>query len=1021
MSILKGIWNKMSGKQIATCFIVFMVCITVMIRPETTVFLANFGRQMNKDLIREEIEHYIDLDLGGSPYITEKDWHILVGLVNVSGTVYAYGLNGTSGQLWDFDTDQDKMLNWAIDNLTAGRTSMEKVIFKGEFIINSPIIPTDNMHLILIGSITLADEANCDMLQGTSCVNFIIEGGEWDGNRDNQSTEAYGMIFDDCADGKILNTEIHDIKKTSSDGHGIRIEDSTRMRVEGCTIHDNSYPTSQGGAAITFRYNTNDSIATNNIIYNVDAGIYLYCNTGETVQRNTVSNNVIRNITRDGISLYGLNVATARNMDNVVDGNTLIDVGKDGSHYGVKIGDDPNGYCKGNVISNNNFIITGTYSSHFAAVFNPNTHGCSFIGNYMENFEDYTIVIKGHQNTIMDNIINGSGDDAIYINGGDYNSIIDNHLYDITGRGVQTDNGADNNKISGNYIKTTSSNAIYISNSTDDKNMVTDNYCIDITAVVEISDSGTGTAVYNNYEDEDGWTAGGMSLVNSTAHDDAIVYSSDGGSTFEWGTFDDGDYQVNGVGISTATAAIEAAWNWLNGQGGGQMRTIGGGEVWEISSDIDSQGDNVRWVGDWGLTLRASAGMNDTMILIKDSNITIQGLYLDGNKDVGTWNDDQKNGGIRFIGAQGEGNHLVNIKVIGCKLEHIRKHALYAKWCDQVEFAGNVIINPGWNGIDVHGGCFNVHVHHNYVEDLPAVGITLFSSDSADWNEGVIYDSNIIKYLHGTGGESSANWGLALEDAWARDVIFSNNMILDCEKKAIVTLVSSATRKHVQILNNLISNSSWQVAGHDAMRLSDINGLLVSGNMIVNSGHNNGNMMELDEDITNFVISDNYFFNNQTISTALTGIQVTESSITDGQIDNNFFGFETSGGTQYGIEILGGVRITMTGNRMDSIEDRAYYLDSGADDCIISGGLVYNCGIGIYAADTDYLVIQGVKFVSCTTPIDINRSSLINPMIMGCNWRGCTNNATIAAAVNERVTSNIDTNGAWWSTGDDPA
>lgn len=120
---------------------------------------------------------------------------------------------------------------------------------------------------------------------------------------------------------------------------------------------------------------------------------------------------------------------------------------------------------------------------------------------------------------------------------------------------------------------------------------------------------------------------GGISLNGGTAE----IYSTDGGTTFEWRYADGSRTYLGGTGYTDPAVAIEAAWSYLNTQGGGLMRTRGPGETWTVATTIDSQGDKVSWYSDWSLEFKLADSVDGDVIRITHDYFNLKGLNVHGN------------------------------------------------------------------------------------------------------------------------------------------------------------------------------------------------------------------------------------------------------------------------------------------------------------------------------------------------------------------------------------------------------
>lgn len=86
--------------------------------------------EMTREVIRAEIEDYIDQGLGGSPYQTEKSCNYLVNNLTVGATTYTYVLDGLSGKIMNgdmFSANKHNVLSWLMGNITAGTVVLKEV------------------------------------------------------------------------------------------------------------------------------------------------------------------------------------------------------------------------------------------------------------------------------------------------------------------------------------------------------------------------------------------------------------------------------------------------------------------------------------------------------------------------------------------------------------------------------------------------------------------------------------------------------------------------------------------------------------------------------------------------------------------------------------------------------------------------------------------------------------------------------------------------------------------------------
>lgn len=113
-------------------------------------------------------------------------------IINYNATSgYYQSWHGANSTLASQGTNASAVINNAIGNLTVGRTWQETVYLKGNITITNSIVVSNWTRLLLDGTVTLANNANCDMIKNanpsTTNYNVVIEGGLWLGNRGTQS------------------------------------------------------------------------------------------------------------------------------------------------------------------------------------------------------------------------------------------------------------------------------------------------------------------------------------------------------------------------------------------------------------------------------------------------------------------------------------------------------------------------------------------------------------------------------------------------------------------------------------------------------------------------------------------------------------------------------------------------------------------------------------------------------------------------------------------------------------------
>jgi hypothetical protein len=106
-----------TNKQAYGLSVIILLLIGGVILP-TEAYEAFLGGtvEISREVIREEIESWWDLGLGGSPYLTEKPYTFIIGYVMSGATKYYYALNGTTGNLEYSGTDGHTVSQSAVND-----------------------------------------------------------------------------------------------------------------------------------------------------------------------------------------------------------------------------------------------------------------------------------------------------------------------------------------------------------------------------------------------------------------------------------------------------------------------------------------------------------------------------------------------------------------------------------------------------------------------------------------------------------------------------------------------------------------------------------------------------------------------------------------------------------------------------------------------------------------------------------------------------------------------------------------
>jgi uncharacterized repeat protein (TIGR02543 family) len=419
-------------------------------------------------------------------------------IVYKSGTTY-YAKSGTTGQIVYSGTVASTVIQSAINGLTAGRISREKILLQGDFTLTKTITIANYMILELDGKITLGNSANQRMLYGSGKSNFEIRGGEWDGNKANQmgylyASDVRGFEIESCTNFIISGVTVHD---TVNDGIAL-------VYCSGATIDSNLIYNCAGSIGINF---TSNSDITNNTCHDNSAGIYLYCEDDGIVQHadnNMVTGNTVYRIYHDGIRLYPHGVEDFVRY-NTVTSNTLYDCGTDGLHISIGIGWSPGtvtntlrGNADYNICTHNTIYDTGAY------VCGPGVFikgiGNEIAYNSISNMINTAMCVTGSQNTVENNVISvtkGGNSFGIELWMASNCKILNNTIDHPGNSGVwlvSDTTTCDSNTIDGNSISSPGNYGILIS--AGNANTVTNNKFYNTANMIK--DGGTSTIIRNN-------------------------------------------------------------------------------------------------------------------------------------------------------------------------------------------------------------------------------------------------------------------------------------------------------------------------------------------------------------------------------------------------------------------------------------------------------------------------------------------------------------------------------------------
>ena len=246
---------------------------------------------------------------------------------------------------------------------------------------------------------------------------------------------------------------------------GIWLKTSTYNVVKGNIVHGSGLP------GLYLREGANYNSITGNVSYsNDDSGIYIYDGNatdciGNVVDGNTfydndpaeiflrtVTNNVISNNTCMSSRGYGIYLTDAARK-NTISGNLI----KSSTNDGIKLFYDGVEYCRENIISENMIVSSG-----ISGIALYNAYETMVTNNILVDNTDYGILVQGacDDSMVVDNLLKGN-DGAIHINNSDDILISDNGIVSLSGGSSEygikiTNAGSSGTVIQGNHFQITS-------------------------------------------------------------------------------------------------------------------------------------------------------------------------------------------------------------------------------------------------------------------------------------------------------------------------------------------------------------------------------------------------------------------------------------------------------------------------------------------------------------------------------------------------------------------------------------
>ncbi len=292
-----------------------------------------------------------------------------------------YAKNGTTGKIEFQNADAATVIQGALNNLTAGRTWKEKVVIKGDFIIEKAISPQSYTIIDIQGRLKLKDNitTNLRLFDLYNVNNIEIKNGILDGNKSNQNKLQISILIGGCNNVTVQNvksinwtlytfysydsSDINFLYNRIEDCNecGIAIEGTIgglRNNVMGNIIKRTGLVGANNKNSVHYENagsHPQDSIIANNIIIESHGGGIVVMG---ACYKLSIVGNIIRDCQGGGMGLIACNDILVSN--NILDNNGLG--GPAGYHNGIRI--DDNGVTPG---SSDITIVSNRIKNHTGA------------------------------------------------------------------------------------------------------------------------------------------------------------------------------------------------------------------------------------------------------------------------------------------------------------------------------------------------------------------------------------------------------------------------------------------------------------------------------------------------------------------------------------------------------------------------------------------------------------------------------------------------------------------------------
>lgn len=195
--------------------------------------------------------------------------------------------------------DASTAIQYAMSNLTPGRTSNDIILIFGDYVLSETLDVDSYTTIVLNGTMTASPTfiqnngmiRNSDVAGGNTSIRF--QGGIYDGNRDNHATAL--ITFGTLRFNNVTDLKLTDVTVRNSRVHQIYMEDVDNFTVQGCFLD------AQGDDGVAMTASSFGNV-TGNVMQGGDCSIG--GSHGVEMERGShdivVTNNIVRNYTTAG-------------------------------------------------------------------------------------------------------------------------------------------------------------------------------------------------------------------------------------------------------------------------------------------------------------------------------------------------------------------------------------------------------------------------------------------------------------------------------------------------------------------------------------------------------------------------------------------------------------------------------------------------------------------------------------------------------------------------------------------------